>query len=104
MKKILNLKLSNGSERFEEWMEKLDIAAQARVQSYLDRLKMGGSRRNVKALGDEVLELKIDFGPGFRVYFGEDNSGMILLLGGDKGTQRRDISQAKRYWRLYVQK
>jgi len=55
-------------------------------------------------LGDGVWELKIDFGPGYRVYYGEDGPIIVVLLcGGDKGSQDRDIAKAKDYWRDYSQ-
>lgn len=61
--------------------------------------------KNVRALKGGVFEIKIDRGPGYRVYFGEDGKFLILLLiGGDKGSQDQDIKKAKEYWRLYAQK
>ncbi len=67
----------------------------------LDRAARGnfGDRKSV---GGGVLELRFDFGPGYRVYFGEDGASVILLLiGGDKSTQTKDIETAKRYWNDY---
>lgn len=55
-----------------------------------------------KSVGDGVWEARLDFGPGYRVYFGQDGPVVVLLLcGGDKSTQRRDIRQAKAYWKRY---
>ena len=51
--------------------------------------------------GSDVSELKVHFGPGYRVYFGEDGNKIILLCGGDKSTQAADIRKAKEYWRDY---
>ncbi|MBI4042117.1 MAG: hypothetical protein HY391_01440, partial [Deltaproteobacteria bacterium] len=65
----------------------------------------GGGRKNVRVLGEGVFEIKIKYGPGFRVYFGEEGMGMILLiLGGHKGSQSRDIEMARQLWRNYVSK
>ena len=56
----------------------------------------------MKSLGDGVYELRIDFGPGYRVYYGLDGDVVVLLLsGGDKSTQAKDIKQAKEYWNEY---
>ena len=55
-----------------------------------------------RGVGEGVYELKIDFGPGYRVYFGLDGSELVVLLvGGSKKTQRQDIETAKQYWRTY---
>ena len=55
-----------------------------------------------KSLKDGVFEIKIPFGPGLRIYFGEDGDQLILLLiGGDKGSQKKDIAKAKEYWSDY---
>lgn len=67
----------------------------------LDRVERGnfGSHHSV---GDGVTELVIDFGPGYRIYFGQDGKDLvILLIGGDKSSQRTDIKTAKEYWRSY---
>ena len=85
-----------------EWLEDLkDIKARAKIKVRIDRLRMGnlGDHRSV---GNGVLELKIDFGPGYRIYFGRDGSDLVLLLcGGNKSTQARDIVEAKKYWLDY---
>ncbi|MFM8270636.1 MAG: type II toxin-antitoxin system RelE/ParE family toxin [Pseudomonadota bacterium] len=105
MKLTQILQLDDGSEPFTEWLESLELRVQARVSAFIDRVALGGGKKNVRALGEGVYEIKIDIGPGYRVYFGEDGKRIILLLvGGDKGTQAKDIFTAKRYWRQYEKK
>ena len=87
------------------WIDRLDKSARAKVYTYVDRVAAGGAKKNVKALGDGVFEVKVHIGPGYRVYFGELGDAIILLLvGGDKSSQSRDVKIAKQYWRDYVQK
>lgn len=103
MKDIKVLALDDGKEPFIDWLKKLDKVFQAKVQVYVDRVAFGGAKNNIKSLGDGVFEIKINYGPGFRVYFGEDGETIILLLlGGDKSGQSRDIKKAKDYWSEYV--
>lgn len=105
MRKIRYLRLPNGREPFREWYLELNIITRNRIRSYLDRLVAGGGKKNVKSLGSGVFEIKMNFGPGFRIYFAEEgNNFFLLLLGGDKSTQERDIEKAKKYWREYVSK
>lgn len=102
MKQIESYKTKNGRKPFNEWISKLPNKTQARIDAYIRRLALGATKRNVKPLGDGVFEIQIDFGPGYRVYFGELKKVIILLLlGGDKGSQKRDIAKAKEYWRSY---
>ena len=62
----------------------------------------GGAKKSIRALKDGVFEIKIPYGPGYRVYFAEDGKSLIILLvGGDKKTQNRDIEKAKEIWRNY---
>lgn len=84
-----------------EWIDSLSEDIQARIMKTIKRLGEGGSKSNIKVLGDGIFELKMHFGPGYRVYFGEEKN-VILLTGGDKGTQKRDIEKAKGYWRNYA--
>lgn len=105
MKDTLILRLSNGREPFEEWMNELPPKTRAIIDLHIDRVAMGGSKKNVKHLKEGVFEIKIDYGPGHRVYFGELKENLILLLvGGDKDSQLRDILRAKKLWREYAQK
>ncbi len=104
MKKVEYYHLENGHSPFEDWIDELDAKIRLRVLSYIDRLAAGGSRKNVSALG-EIFELKLQFGAGWRVYFGEyKKTIIILLLGGNKSTQNSDIVKAKSYWRSYEKK
>lgn len=104
MKKIYNLILPNSKAPFEEWIKALDKKSKANILAYINRVAYGGGKKNIKPLGDGVFEIKVNYGPGFRVYFAEEgNSIILLLLGGNKKTQSRDIITAKKYWRNHVQ-
>jgi putative addiction module killer protein len=93
---------SSGKVPFEDWIEGLrDAKGRAQIQVRMDRLEQG-NLGDCKPVGQGVLEIRIDIGPGYRVYFGEDGPVVILLLiGGDKSTQDKDIKTAKRYWQQY---
>lgn len=83
------------TDDFREWIDALkDRAGRARILVRIDRLIQGNPGQH-RALSDGVSELKIDFGPGYRVYFSQRGSRLLLLLaGGDKSTQRKDIAKA----------
>ena len=91
---------STGRKPFKEWLEGLkDISGRAKIRVRLDRIKLGNLGDN-RAVGEGVLELRIDYGPGYRVYFAIDGNRLILLLfGGDKSSQEKDVAKAKEYWR-----
>jgi putative addiction module killer protein len=84
---------------FEVWLESLrDRQARARIKKRLDRIELG-NLGDFKPVGEGVLELRIDYGPGYRIYFAESGATIILFLyGGDKSTQDQDILRAKQYW------
>ncbi|MBO5996561.1 MAG: type II toxin-antitoxin system RelE/ParE family toxin [Acetobacter sp.] len=88
---------SKRTETFKKWIAKLrDQRARARISEYLERL-LEGNFSNVKPLGGGISELRIDYGPGYRVYYTEKNGMIILLLaGGDKSTQDKDIAKARK--------
>lgn len=89
-----------GREPFREWLDDLkDVSARARIRLRLDRLKLGNFG-NFRSVGEGVCELKIDVGPGYRVYFGLTHD-VIVLCGGDKSSQESDIHEAKKYWMDY---
>ena len=83
------------TETFDRWFRKLrDRRAKARIQVRIDRLVLGLAG-DVKPVGEGISELRIDYGPGYRVYFVRRGEMLIVLLaGGDKGSQNRDISTA----------
>ena len=84
---------------FEAWLRKLrDRTAKLRILTRLDRVQMG-NMGDVKAVGEGVYELRLDYGPGYRLYFARVGSTIILLLtGGDKSSQEADIAKAKSLW------
>ena len=101
MKKIELLKLSNGKVPFTDWISSLPLKTQAKIFEFVKRVAEGGSRKNIKSIGDGIYEIKIDYQGGHRVYFGELNNVIILiLLGGSKSNQKRDIKKAKEYWSI----
>ena len=86
---------------YQEWLDGLkDIRARVAIQRRIDRL-VSDNFGDHKFCRDGVWELRIDTGPGYRVYYAETGREMILLLGGIKKTQDRDIALAKKYWRSY---
>ena len=92
----------NGREPFTEWLKSLrDRTTRKRIQNQIARIE-SGNLGDHKPIGDGVFELRLQFGPGYRIYFGEvDNTIILLLCGGDKSSQDRDIEQAKDYWQEY---
>lgn len=93
---------TEGREPFSEWLESLrDQRARAKIRVRLDRVSLGNFG-DCRTVGDGIQELRIDYGPGYRVYFGQEGPTIVLLLcGGDKQTQSKDIETAKQYWREY---
>jgi putative addiction module killer protein len=85
------------TERFAKWIDGLDdIRARARILARIERLATGNPG-DVKAVGEGVSELRIDYGPGYRVYYTQHGRSVVILLaGGDKSTQDRDIRTALR--------
>lgn len=91
----------DGRSPFENWFVTLDPTARAKLTVALTRLEQGNTS-NVKGVGGGVLECRIDFGPGYRVYFGRDGMALIILLtGGTKRRQQRDIQEARVMWADY---
>ena len=93
---------AKGAPHYLDWLDALrDARGRVKIRARLDRVLLGnlGDRAGV---GEGVEELRIDFGPGYRVYIGQVGSKVVLLLcGGDKSTQAEDIREAKNYWKDY---
>ena len=91
--------IATNRKPFKEWLDGLkDITARQKIRIRLDRIRLGNLGNN-RFVGGGVYELKIDYGPGYRVYYALDSKTVVLLLlGGDKSTQDKDIVLAKKYW------
>ena len=87
-----------GKSPFTKWVFELNVQAAVKVAAALERIA-DGNLSNVKPVGAGVLEFRINFGPGYRIYFGRDGDRLIILLaGGTKKRQQADIVKAKEYW------
>jgi putative addiction module killer protein len=90
-----------GRSPLGRWFLTLEARAAAKVRVYIARLEQGDFS-NVEGVGEGVFECKIDYGPGYRFYFGKDGETLVILLhGGHKKTQPGDIKAAKTIWREY---
>lgn len=91
------------STPFSEWLDSLkDRRAVGIVRARLNRIRLSNFG-DCKSVGGGVEELRIDFGPGYRLYYGREGALVVVLLcGGTKRTQARDIIRAKGYWRNYL--
>ena len=92
---------ADGRSPFTKWLLALNVHAAAKVATALERIA-AGNLSNVKGVGGGVLEYKLDFGPGYRIYFGRDGGRLVILLaGGTKKRQHLDIRQAQANWEDY---
>jgi putative addiction module killer protein len=96
---IVRYTKEDGTQPFGEWLSDIrDVQAKVAIRRRIDRLAMGNAG-NCKALRAGVSELKIDMGPGYRVYYGQHGKEIVLLIcDGDKRTQDADITRAVQYW------
>jgi putative addiction module killer protein len=99
-REILICQDGNGRAAFTEWLNGLDVVSRARIRVRIDRIE-DGLMGDVRAVGEGVFELRLDFGPGYRVYFGQMGQQIHLILGGSKQGQSEDIDRAKRFWRAH---
>jgi putative addiction module killer protein len=89
---------TNGDSPFRAWFDELDAAAAAKVTVAVARLEQGNVSR-LKSAGGGILEHRIEFGPGYRIYLGRDGDALVILLGGGtKKHQQRDIEDARIRW------
>ena len=92
----------DGKVPFSEWLDSLrDLKAKFKIDGRLDRVQEG-NLGDYRSVGECVCELRINYGPGYRVYFGQvEETIVLLLIGGDKSTQEQDIRKAQKYWTDY---
>lgn len=104
-KELLAYRTREGRTPFNEWLDELDDQnIVARVLARLARVRRG-NLGDCKSVGEGVSELRVDYGPGYRVYFAQKGQTLVILLcGGDKRTQEKDIQRAKQYWHDYKQR
>ena len=100
---VLYLELSNKECPFLSWQEQLDTSVRATVRIRVNRLRLGNFGDCKTIMGAKGLyELRIHVGSGYRVYFGKSKETVVIILcGGDKRSQIRDIKKAKDYWEAY---
>jgi len=92
---------ANGRSPYAAWFDRVNARAAAKVATAVARLSVGNFS-NVKGVGAGVFEYKIDFGPGYRIYFGKDGERLVILLGGGtKKRQQQDINAAVANWEDY---
>lgn len=102
-KRVIVYVAPNAKEPFNDWLNNLrDVMGRKRILARVARLEQG-NYGDCESLGEGVRELRLFFGGGYRVYFGERDSDIVVLLcGGDKDSQDKDIEQAKIYWQEYL--
>ena len=101
-KELILYVTTEGREPFTEWLSSLrDLKARAKIRVRLDRVSLGNFG-DCHGVGDGIQELRINYGPGYRVYFAQEGTMIVLLLcGGDKSSQTKDIETAKQSWTDY---
>lgn len=101
-KEIVQYQTRDGKVPFREWLLSLkDIKTRARIRARLDRLALGNFG-DFKSTREGIFELRCHFGPGHRIYFGQEGRLLVVLLtGGDKSSQSKDMKLAKEFWEDY---
>ena len=100
---VLIFRSRSDDSPYLEWLDTLGWKMQGRILARVARMK-NGQFGDCKAIDRSLYELRLFFGPGYRVYFGEhDGKTVLLLAGGDKSTQSKDIKKAKEYWKTYLE-
>jgi putative addiction module killer protein len=89
---------------YSDWIQRLrDTRARQKIQARIARLRLG-NLGHARSVGEGVFELKVDYGPGYRIYFGQDGPRLVIILcAGDKSTHGADIRAAKLFWSHYKQ-
>lgn len=101
-REVLYYKKEEGVVPFLKWLYSIeDRVTKAKIRIRIDRVA-AGDLGDYRSVGDGVNELRLNYGPGYRIYFGFDGQKIIVILcGGDKGSQNKDIRLAKEYWKNY---
>lgn len=94
---------ANGNEPFQDWLDFIkDRRTLARIDNRLERVR-AGNLGDHRSLGGGLYELRLQLGPGYRIYYGRVSEEFIVLLsGGDKSSQARDVAKAKQFWKDYI--
>jgi putative addiction module killer protein len=101
MFRILEYETEQGDSPFNDWINNQIPAVRTRIAKRLDRVALG-NLSDRKSVGEGVSELRIDYGPGYRVYYGRKGNELVILLGaGTKKNQAADIVSAKKHWKAY---
>ena len=101
MIKVVHYVANDGTDYFGEWFQEQDSETRARIQTRIDRVEFGNFGDH-KGVGRGVFEFRIDHGPGYRVYYGRDGGALVVLLGGGtKKRQARNIDEAQKIWKAY---
>ena len=101
MVRVVHYVTKGGKDYFDEWLQDQDAETRARVQTRIDRVELGNFGDH-KGVDGGVFELRIDCGPGYRVYYGLDGEMLVILLGGGtKKLQAQTIKMAQTCWKLY---
>lgn len=105
MRTLKYYQTSNGKQPFVEWLMGLkDVVGVTRINKRIERLMLG-QRGDSESVGEGVFELRIHYGPGYRLYYAEQGNELVILLyGGSKGLQQRDIDRAIFYWKDYLER
>ncbi len=96
---VIIYETASGKKPLSEWLDDLESDSEKRILKRFNRIRFGNFG-DCKNLGEAIYELRFDFDGGYRIYFGKDgNKVVIMLCGGDKKSQKKDIKKAQEYWR-----
>ena len=100
-REVLICQTEDGSEPFSDWFNSLNPSALAKVSVRIERME-DGNLGDTRSVGGGITELRIDYGPGYRVYFGQIGNQIHLIRGGTKATQAADIAKAQEFWKKHA--
>lgn len=101
-RKIYVYETANKVVPFDDWMRELkDLVGKAAIEARIALLRRGSLGKKIEPIGNGLIELKVDTGPGYRIYIADDGRNSLILCAGQKRTQKQDIKAAKGYWTDY---